>query len=119
MGIWDRLFNRPKRQEPEKAFVVTITTSFIQVEHPELETCKIHWSDIQRIKLRNTDSGPWMPDIWLTLVGKEVICVIPHGAKGFDEVYDIVSKYEGFNFENFAKSMGCTGNAEFDLWAKD
>ena len=45
-------------------------------------------------------------------------CLIPHGAKGFDKVYEIVSKYEGFDFTNFGKSMTCADNAEFDLWVK-
>ena len=39
-------------------------------------------------------------------------------ARGFDEVYEIISKYEGFNFENWGKSMTCTDNAEFPIWIK-
>lgn len=118
MGFWDNLFKKKTYKNPEDDFVVTITEAFINVEHPNLKTDQIHWANIEEIKLRNTDSGPWMPDVWLTLIGKDEICLIPQGAKGFDEVYDIVSKYEGFNFENAIKSMTCTDNAEFDLWAK-
>lgn len=55
------------------------------------------------IKILNTDQGPWLPDVWLVLIGKDDGCMIPYGAKGFDEIYDIVSKYNGFNFENFDK----------------
>jgi len=51
-------------------------------------------------------------------LSEEDSCLIPQGAKGFDNVYDAVSKYNGFNFENFIKSMSCTDNAEFDLWTK-
>jgi len=118
MSFWDKLLKKQIYKNPEDDFVVTITDSFIQVEHPELKTNQIHWNNIEEIKLRNTDSGPWMPDIWLTLIGKDEICLIPQGAKGYAAVYDIVSKYEGFNFENAIKSTACTDNAEFHLWTK-
>ena len=46
------------------------------------------------------------------------ICSIPQGANGYDEVFDLVSKYDNFNFENVGLSMSCTDNAEFELWKK-
>lgn len=45
-------------------------------------------------------------------------CSIPQGSKGRDKVYDIVSKYNGFNFENVIKSASCTDNQIFVLWKK-
>ena len=71
------------------------------------------------VLLMNTDRGPWQPDVWLTLIDKNGRCLIPQDAKGFDEVYDIVSKYDGFNFENAGKSISCTDNAVFLLWQKN
>ena len=118
MSFFDRLFKKAKPKIPEDDFTVTITGKFIKVEHPQRKTEQVLWENIKQIKLINTDQGPWLPDIWLALLGDEDGCLIPQGAKGFDEVYDIVSKYEGFNFENFIKSMSCTDNAEFDLWTK-
>jgi len=118
MNFFDKLFRKPKPKNPEDDFTVTITDKSIKVEHPHREIEQVLWENIQQIKLINTDQGPWLPDIWLALLGNEDGCLIPHGAKGFNEVYDIVSKYEGFNFENFAKSMSCTDNVEFDLWTK-
>ena len=121
MGIFNKLF---KRQEPKKAtnpesdFLVTITDIYIRVDHPNRKTEQVLWDNIQEIKLINTDEGPWFPDIWLALIGKEDGCLIPHMAKGFDEVYEIISKYEKFNFENWCKSMTCTDNAEFPIWIK-
>ena len=99
-------------------FKVTITDTFVRVEHPERKTEQVLWENIEQIKFINTDEGPWMPDVWLALLGKEDGCLIPQGAKGFEEVYDIVSKYDGFNFENAIKSMSCADNAEFQLWTK-
>ncbi|MEO6254913.1 MAG: hypothetical protein ABIO79_16500 [Ferruginibacter sp.] len=121
MGLFDKLFKKrelKKPYAPEEDYVVTITGTNIRVEHPERETEQVMWDNIQEIKLINTDEGPWLPDVWLALIGKEDGCIIPLGTKGYNEVYDIVSKYEGFNFENVTNSMRCTDNAEFPLWAK-
>ena len=118
MGIFNKLFKKKKSKNPEEDFIITITDKLIRVEHPDRKTEQVFWNNIQEIKLINTDSGPWLLDIWLALFGKEDGCLIPQGAKGFDEVYDIVSKYEGFNFEEASKSFTTTENAEFHLWTR-
>jgi hypothetical protein len=118
MGFLDKLFKRENDKNPEADFRVTITDILIKVEHPHRKTEQVLWGNIQEIKLINTEEGPWMPDVWLALIGKEDGCLIPQGSEGFDEVYDIVSKYDGFNFENVTHSMRCTDNAEFHLWSK-
>lgn len=116
MSIFSRFFN--KKKYPEDYFKVTITEIFVRVEHPKRATEEITWQDIELIKLINTDQGPCLPDVWLALLGRESGCLIPQGAEGFEIVYEIVSKYPGFNFENVTNSMRCTDNAEFDLWQK-
>lgn len=119
MGILDRLFGKLKPKNPEDEYLITATEEFIKVEHPRRETETILWKDIEAIKLINTDEGPFAPDIWLVLIGKDSGCLIPQGSKGFETVYNIVSEYENFNFENFIESMSCTDNAEFLLWRKE
>jgi hypothetical protein len=84
-----------------------------------VEVCTINWQDIGEIKLINTNEGPRLPDIWLALIGEQSHCIVPHGARGFDEVFDIISRYTGFDMENFGKSMTCTHSAEFSLWKKN
>lgn len=118
MGILQKIFRKPGPKNPEDNFVVTITKEFVRVEHPGRETQEILWRDIEEIKLINTDAGPLAPDIWLALLGLDSGCLIPHGAKGFETVYEIISKYENFNFDNFIASMSCSDNAEFLLWEK-
>lgn len=111
-----QLFKSEKRVQPEEYYTTTITESFIRVEHPNQQTQEISWNNINEIRLINTEEGPWLPDIWLALIGDNELCLIPHGSKGFDEVYEIVSKYKNFNFENFGKSMTSTSNEQFLLW---
>ena len=83
-------------------------------EHPQ----GMKPNEIEEIKIVNTDEGPFLPDVWLLLIGKEKECSIPQGSKGWDEVYDIISKYEGFNFENVIQSATCTENKTFEIWNK-
>ncbi|MCV9930002.1 hypothetical protein OIU83_20245 [Flavobacterium sp. LS1R49] len=119
MGILDRLFGKSEPKNPEDEYHITTTEESIKVEHPRRKTEEILWKDIEAIKLINTDEGPFAPDVWLALIGKNSGCLIPQGSKGFERVYDIVSKYENFNFENFIYSMSSTDNEEFLLWRKE
>ncbi|MGZ8558605.1 MAG: hypothetical protein ACXWWC_09740 [Chitinophagaceae bacterium] len=118
MSFFERLFKKQKRKNPEDDFIITITDKFIKVEHRLRKIEQISWENIKHIKVINTNEGSGLPDVWLALFGIEDGCLIPQGAKGFEEDYNTVSQYEGFNFENFITSMTCTDNAEFDLWTK-
>jgi hypothetical protein len=118
MSIFERLFRHAPGKQPEGYYQVVVTDTFISVEHPERNPEFIEWKNIEVIKLINTEAGPAAPDIWLALLGPEQGCLIPQGAKGFDEVYDVVSKYPGFDFSVAGKSFACTTNAEFLLWKR-
>ena len=117
MNFFKKLFS-PKLQ-PEDYYHTIITDESVRIEHPKRKTEEIFWNKINEIKLINTDSGPASPDIWLALLGDNSGCLIPHGSKGFDEVYEIISKYENFDFENVTKSMQCTDNNDFLLWESE
>jgi len=115
MGFFEKLFGQ-KRKQPEDYYSVTITDLTVTVQHPKLGTETLCWDDLHAILLVNTDDGPQLPDVWLTLIGDNSKCVIPQGARGGEEVYDLVSKKDGFNFENVILSMSCADNREFLLW---
>jgi hypothetical protein len=117
MNLIQRLFNNRKPQ-PEDQYIVTITEETVSVYHPKWSNELVHWKNIHTALLINTDKGPWLPDVWLTLIDDNGKCMIPQGAIGFEQVYDIVSKFDGFDFENALKSMSCTDNAEFLLWTR-
>ena len=118
MGFLDRIFGKSKMENPEDEFKITITDELVRVEHPKRKTEMVFWKNIREIRLINTDSGPVTPDIWLALIGNEGGCLLPHGAIGYDQVYEIVSKYKGFDFDSVILSMACTENKEFPLWKK-
>tara|TARA_B100000795_G_scaffold62226_1_gene41780 strand:+ start:256 stop:606 length:351 start_codon:yes stop_codon:yes gene_type:complete len=107
-----------KKQYPEDLFKITITENLVKIEHPTRKTEQINWDDIEEIKLINTDTGPVEPDVWLALLGKDSGCLIPHGSNGYEDIYNTVSQYDKFNFENVIESMTCVENKEFLLWIK-
>ncbi len=119
MGIFSKLFGQTPPQNPEDKFVVTITDEFVRVEHPSRKAEEIFWKDINEIRFLNTDAGPFAPDLWLALIGEKSGCLIPHGSEGCDKVYEIVSKYPGFNYENVIKAMSSSNNEQFLLWQKN
>ncbi|TGD59799.1 hypothetical protein [Flavobacterium humi] len=118
MNFFKNIFNKPKKKQPEDYFETTITEKFVRVEHPEREAEQIFWEDVNEIKFINTDQGPFAPDIWLALIGENSGCLIPHGSTGCEKVYDIVSKFENFNFENVIRSMSSCANEEFVVWKR-
>lgn len=118
MGFFDKIFEKSKSKNPEDDFIITITDEFVKVEHPQRKTEQISWKDINEIRFINTSAGPFVPDIWLALIGENSGCLLPQCTKGCETVYDKVSKYENFNFENAIKSMSSTGDEQFLLWQR-
>ena len=118
MGFFSMLFGQKSVSNPEDKYITTVTDKYVRVEHPRREPEEIQWQEINEIRLVITDEGPFAPDIWLLLIGEINGCSIPHGSKGFDQVYDIVSKYDGFDFEKVGKSMTTAENEQFLLWTR-
>jgi hypothetical protein len=120
MGLWTKIFGKEKvrKTQPEDLYEVEITDAYVKVIHPSRPVEQIDWKEIEEIKLVNTDEGPLLPDVWMILIGNNKGCSIPQGSEGWEKVYDIVSKYEGFNFENVIESASCAENKVFDLWKK-
>ena len=76
------------------------------------------WDEVERIDIITTGKGPFLPDVWLVLIGNSNGCSLPLGTSKFEEIYEIVSKYKGFNFENYIKAMSSTVNQTFNVWNK-
>ena len=120
MGFLDRLFKKKEeRKQPEDCYEISITDEHVKVEHPKGDIEQIKWNEIEKISIVTTDEGPFLPDVWLILMGNEKGCSMPQGAPKYDEVYDIISKYEGFDFEQVIKAVTSTDNAKFELWKKN
>ena len=81
---------------------------------------EIAWDAIDAIFIRTTSDGPFSDDVFLCLLAADLKsgCVIPQTADGYDSVYDVVSKYEGFDFTKVVEAMGSTSEATFLLWRR-
>lgn len=114
----DSKSNNSNQKHPVDYYETEITDVYVKVTHPERKDEQIDWDEIEEIKLINTDEGPFLPDVWLVLMGNGKGCAIPQGSEGWDMVYDVVSTYEGFNFGNVIKSAVCSDNETFELWRR-
>lgn len=101
----------------EELYEVELTSDFIRVTHPQENDQIINWNEITEIRIRTTDEGPLLPDVWLELIGANTYCKIPQGNKSFDDLFERVSKWDGFDFDKYIESMGSTDNAVFQVWS--
>ena len=107
-----------KKVISETTFNINITNDSINVKRQNVKAKERKWVDISEIYLMNTDITPFDVDIWLVLIGKKNRCIVPFDTKSYDEIYEVISRYDGFNFDNVNKSMSCTGSKFFPLWKK-
>ncbi|HMQ61467.1 MAG TPA: hypothetical protein PKE06_12415 [Flavilitoribacter sp.] len=114
----EKIFGKADKRNPEELFQVTITDDFVTVEHPKAKTKTVKWTDIEEVRVINTDDDPDFTEVWIELVGKNDRCSIPQGAEGYNEVFEVVSGYDGFDAMNYIKVMGSADNEERVLWRR-
>jgi len=79
---------------------------------------KVSWNDLKAVILRNTDSGPFEPDVFWILIGSKGGCVIPQGATGEKELLDRLMALPGFDPKAMIASATCTENQDFLCWGE-
>jgi len=84
---------------PEEEFTGVMTQAGGACEHPRRKREFVTWDEMREIRLVTTDDGPLLPDVWLLLGGRQGGCSVPQDAVGYDELYDRVSRFPGFNKE--------------------
>ncbi len=103
---------------PEGQFIVIMTERGVACEHPRRRCEYVEWDEINEIGILTTDEGPFAPDLWLLLIGDGKGVSIPQGAKGYEELYDRVSRFPGFDYESVIKAAVSTENARFTCWKR-
>ena len=103
---------------PEELFIVVMTEHGVACEHPRRKREFIEWDQINEISIVTTDEGPFAPDVWLLLIGDETGCSIPQGAVGYQELYDRISRFPGFDFKAVIAASACADNAQFMCWKR-
>jgi hypothetical protein len=90
----------------------------VKVEHPDGTIEHSKWDEIVKISFFTTDQGPFVDDVFLVLFKDEKGCLIPSESVGYNEVYEKVSKFEGFDFAKVIEAMSSASNNEFICWQK-
>ncbi len=70
--------------------------------------------DVDYILIKNTDTGPFLEDIFYLIISKDQIWEIPH--TGDTQFLDWLKTFPDVNMEQFMKSMACAENKVFILY---
>jgi hypothetical protein len=60
----------------------------------------------------------FVDDVFLALFKSEKGCLVPSEADVYNDVYEKVSKLDGFNYSKVIEAMSSTTNNEFICWEK-
>ncbi len=77
---------------------------------------RIRWDEIERIEFKNIVEGSVKPNVFLVITGAGKRNEIAQKDSVYQDVYNVVSNYEGFDLTKVIESMACTENATFLLW---
>src|SRR6185369_4374105 len=112
---------RSGRLIPESLFTVAADEWQISVSDPEGNERNTTWSLIERVLIRTTDEGPFLPDVfWIVEPIDKSALVFPGGSTGESDVLRALqASLPGFRSEQVIAAMGSTANQEFLLWERD
>jgi hypothetical protein len=115
---WFKRGSRKAAESPESAFRVTFDEKEILCTRPDGESERVEWSDLKGVVLRNTDDGPFAPDVFWLLLGENGGCVVPQGATGSDLLLERLQKLPDFDNQAVIASATCADNQDFLCWEK-
>ena len=106
---------------PESLFVVEADATHLRVVEPNGGERSIAWALVERVLIRTTDEGPFLPDVfWEVEPFEERSVVFPGGATGEAEFLRVVQAHlPGFRNEHVTAAMCSTSNREFVVWERD
>ncbi|HEU4886298.1 MAG TPA: hypothetical protein VFV49_00320 [Thermoanaerobaculia bacterium] len=106
---------------PESLFAVTADATHVGVVDPTGQARRTSWSLVERLLIRTTDEGPFLPDVfWEIEPVEEPSLVFPGGATGEAEFLRTAqARLPGFNNDQVIAAMASTSNQEFVVWERD
>ncbi|MAS92479.1 MAG: hypothetical protein CMO55_04715 [Verrucomicrobiales bacterium] len=121
--LWMIPVRRKERQQfaaPEDTdsmFRVLFENETVTCIRPDGTVESFSFHRLKRVEILTTEDGPFLPDVfWVFHDSSGSGAVIPDGAEGFQEVMERVLDLEGFDFNRFIESQGCTSHAVFPVW---
>jgi len=112
---------RSRRLIPESLSTVTTDEQHLAVCDPAGHEVSTAWAMIERILLRTTDQGPFLPDVlWVIEPIDSDALIFPGGASGESEAIRAFQVHlAGFRDDEVVTAMGCTSNREFVVWERE
>lgn len=102
--------------DPEGQFSVSWDADHLACVSPSGERSSVRWLDLRSVRIRTTDTGPFMPDVFWILEDATSQCVIPQGAAGESALLERLQQLPGFNSSAVIAAASSVDNAEFTCW---
>ena len=114
VAVFEPTLSKLTRPPP---YVLVITEDEIACEHKQRARESIRWNDVDKIWYVTTSRGPWSPDEWILLEGRDRGCSFPTEAEGMSAFWDELEKrFEGFNYAPIIE--GGTSHAKHLCWER-
>jgi hypothetical protein len=99
--------------------IVSVDDVEIRCQRPNGKTEIVSWAELQAVIIETNSEGPFAPDLYWILVGKNRGCVIPAGAEGENQLLERLQKILGFDNEAVIAAMSCVEDQRFLCWRRD
>lgn len=105
----------------EQLIRVGTSATALTLSHPDGQTVVIPWDDVTAVRLRTSDEGPLVEDVFWLIDRRDGMPTIsiPNGATGVADLVTMVgSVLEGFDHDAIVAAMASTENADFTAWLR-
>ena len=106
----------PALLEPESRFVVRLSDSEVVCERPDGTVERVGWDDLQKVEVVTTGDGPFAPDVFWVLHGRNGGCAIPQGPTGDSQLLERLQALPGFDNNAVIAAMSSTSDGRFLCW---
>jgi hypothetical protein len=79
----------------------------------------VRWDNLTAVYIDTRDTGPFVEDVFLVLVAKDLEFVVPQGTAGMDTLLERLGRLPGFDHEAVCRAMCCVENSRFECWKRE
>jgi hypothetical protein len=108
----------PARLRPESRVVVRVSASEIVCERPDGAVERVGWADLETVEIVTTSDGPFAPDVFWVLHGRDGGCAVPQGATGDRLLLERLQALPGFDNNAVIEAMSSTSRRRFLCWQR-
>jgi len=95
-----------------------LSDSEVVCERPDGTVERVGWDDLQKVEVVTTGDGPFAPDVFWVLHGRNGACAIPQGATGDRHLLERLQMLPGFDNDAVIAAMSSTSARRFLCWER-